>query len=306
MSKPRVISLLPAATEIVCAIGAEDYLVARSHECDFPASVRALPACTSSRISSAAPSADIERQTQTLLQSSTPLYQLDADLMRRLRPDVIITQAQCDVCAVSLAEVEKLVSQWPGNRPRIVTLAPAKLADIWDDFRRVAEALDLAEHGREVLRGLKNRVVLIIEKACMLQNRPSVACIEWTDPLMVAGNWVPELVDLAGGRNVAGISGKHSPFIAWEEFRQLDPDMIILMPCGFDISRTRAEMKSLTQMPEWPKLRAVKSGKVFVSDGNQFFNRPGPRIVESLEILAELCHPDRFNFGHRGKNWEKL
>jgi iron complex transport system substrate-binding protein len=297
---------LPSATEIVCALGAEDRLAGRSHECDFPSSVLSLPVCTAPKVDSTAPSGEIDRQVKDLLQQAVSIYRIDTAKLQQLQPDLILTQAQCEVCAVSLPEVEQAVSEWLGSRPQIISLSPTRLTDIWDDIRRVAEALDLAEHGKEVLRALKTRVVGIIEKTCMMKQRPSVACIEWIDPLMAAGNWVPELVDLAGGRNLLGEAGKHSPWIDWTALVQSDPEIIVVMPCGFDIKRTRTEMAPLLQRPEWQKLQAVKSKRVLLADGNQYFNRPGPRIVESLEILAEICHPDRFNFGHRGKGWEKL
>jgi iron complex transport system substrate-binding protein len=307
MQSKRVISLLPAATEMVCAMGAADRLVGRSHECDYPPEIVSLPACTASRLDTAsANSAEIHRETSGLVQKNSSLYRLDTALMQRLRPDVIITQAQCDVCAVSLDEVQAVVARWPGNRPQVVSLSAEKLADIWEDFRRVAAALDLKEQGGTALRALKNRVVAIIERTCLLQQRPSVACVEWFDPLMVAGNWVPELVQIAGARSVTGEPGKHSPAIGWDEFAKLDPDIIVLMPCGFDLARTRAETPALAANPAWPGLRAVKGRRVFAADGSRFFNRPGPRIVESLEILAEICHPDRFQFGHKGRGWERI
>lgn len=306
MKKKRIVSLLPACTEIVCALGAGDRLAGRSHECDYPPEVRALPVCTAPKLDATAGSGEIDRQVKALLQEAVSIYRIDTAKLAELRPDIILTQAQCEVCAVSLPEVEAAVGQWVGSRPQIISLSPKRLADIWADIRRVAEALDLAEPGREFLRSLKNRVVGIIEKTCVLKNRPSVACIEWIEPLMAAGNWVPELVDLAGGANVAGEAGKHSPWMNWDTLRQLDPEIIIAMPCGFDITRTRAETGALLRHPDWPKLRAVKSNRVYLTDGNQYFNRPGPRIVESLEILAEIIHPDRFDFGHRGRGWEKL
>ena len=192
------------------------------------------------------------------------------------------------------------------KRPQIISLSPKKLADIWDDIRRVADALGLAEEGKNYLRTLKTRVVAIIERTCVLKNRPTVACVEWIEPLMAAGNWVPELVELAGGANMAGETGKHSPWMNWKTLKQLDPEIIVIMPCGFDLKRTRAEMGPLMNRRDWTKLRAVKNKRVFLTDGNHFFNRPGPRIVESLEILAEIIHPDRFNYGHKGRGWEKL
>ena len=290
---------------MVCVLGAGDQLVGRSHECDFPEAVLRLPACTASRIAGVAGGAEIDRQVKELARENLSLYHLDHARLRELQPDLILTQAQCDVCAVSLAEVEQTVSRWPGNHPQILALAPSRLAEIWEDMQRVANALELAGHGKEVIRELKGRVVAIIEKTCLLKDMPTVACIEWIEPLMAAGNWVPELVELAGGRNLVGEPGKHSPWLDWEALRKLDPEIIVAMPCGFDLKRTRAEMAGLAQKPGWDSLRAVKKRRVFLADGSRFFNRPGPRIVESLEMLAEICHPDRFNFGHRGVGWEK-
>jgi iron complex transport system substrate-binding protein len=304
--KKRIVSLLPSATEIVCALGAGDQLVGRSHECDYPSTILSLPVCTAPKIDAQAGSSDIDRQVKNLLQEAVSIYRIDVEKLKQLQPDIILTQAQCEVCAVSLPEVEQAVSAWTGTKPQIISLSPNRLADIWDDIRRVIEVLDLGEAGRETLRGLKHRVVGIIEKTCVMKAPPSVVCIEWIEPLMAAGNWMPELVELAGGRNLLGEAGKHSPWMDWKTLLENDPEVIIILPCGFDLKRTRSEMIALTQKPEWARLQAVKKNRVFLTDGNQYFNRPGPRIVESLEILTEILHPDRFNFGHKGKAWEKL
>jgi len=305
LPKKRIISLLPSCTEIVCALDAADQLVGRSHECDFPPEVRHLPVCTAPKLNAQATSGEIDRQVKDLLQQAVSIYRIGLEKLKELQPDLILTQAQCEVCAVSLPEVEQAVAQWTGDRPQILSLSPNRLADIWDDIRRVAEALDVSENGRELLRSLKNRCVNVIEKACVIKRPPSVACIEWLDPLMAAGNWIPELVELAGGLNLFGESGKHSPWLNWEAIREHDPEVIVVMACGFDLARTRAEMPALARKPDWQKLRAVKSRRVFLTDGNQYFNRPGPRMVESLEILAEIFHPDRFHFWHKGKAWER-
>jgi len=262
--------------------------------------------CTAPKTDANATSGEIDRQVKSLLQDAVSIYRIDVEKLKQFQPDLILTQAQCEVCAVSLPEVEEAVAQWIGRRPQIVSLAPQRLADIWSDMRRVAEALDIEEHGREVVRSLKTRVVDLIEKTCQLKQRPAVACIEWLDPLMAAGNWIPELVELAGGTSVTGEAGKHSPWLEWQTLVEINPEIIVLMPCGFDLRRTRAEIAALTGRPEWAGLRAVKNQRVFLADGDQFFNRPGPRIVDAVEILAEIIHPDRFNFGHKGKAWEKL
>ncbi|MDB6122148.1 MAG: periplasmic binding protein [Pedosphaera sp.] len=306
MRKKRIISLLPNATEIVCALGAGDQLIGRSHECDYPSSVLSLPICTAPKLNTQASSSEIDRQVKNLLQEAVSIYQIDKEKLKQLQPDIILTQAQCEVCAVSLPEVEQIVSAWTGNKPQIISLSPNRLADIWEDIRRIIEVLDLGEKGRDILRALKNRVVAIIEKTCVMKVPPSVVCIEWIEPLMAAGNWMPELVELAGGRNLIGEAGKHSPWMEWPALLEADPEVIVVIPCGFDIKRTRTEMTALIQKTEWSQLQAVKKKRVFLADGNQYFNRPGPRIVESLEILTEILHPDRFNFGRKGKAWEKL
>lgn len=302
----RIVSLLPAATEIVCCLGAAEQLVGRSHECDFPPEIRHLPACTSAKVDPNAGSGEIDRQVKSLLHDAVSIYRVDTETLKRLQPELIITQAQCDVCAVSLPEVEQAVGEWLGNRPEIISLAPNRMTDIWNDIRRVGDALELPDGGRDALRSLKNRVVNIIEKTCVLKQQPTVACIEWIEPLMAAGNWVPELVQLAGGSNAAGEAGKHSPWMNWETLLRLDPEIIVVMPCGFNLERTRAEAAALTRHSDWRRLKAVKGHRVYLTDGNQYFNRPGPRVVESLEILAEIIHPGRFDFSHFGKGWEKM
>ncbi len=252
-----------------------------------------------------ADSAAIDRQVKSLLRDAVSLYQVDAARLKELKPHVIVTQAQCEACAVSLPEVEAAMAGWIGHKPQIISLSPNRLADVWEDIRAASQLRSgWRDRGREVLAALKNRVVNVIEKTCVLKQRPSVACIEWIEPLMAAGNWVPELVELAGGANVAGEPGKHSPWMDWDTLRRLDPEVIVVMPCGFDLAKTRSEAAALVRHPHWPGLKAVKKKRVRLVDGNQYFNRPGPRLVESLEILAEILHPDCFNFGHRGNGWE--
>ena len=306
MKSQRIVSLLPSCTEIVCALGQTDQLVGRSHECDFPPVVKRLPVCTAPKLEVAASSREIDRQVKNLLQDALSVYRVDAEKLRALRPDLILTQSQCEVCAVSLKEVEDTVGCWLDRRPRIISLSPLSLADVWEDIRRVAEALGVPEQGKQMLKHLKNRCVDVIEKVCAVERRPSVACIEWIEPLMAAGNWVPDLVDLAGGEDLFGESGKHSPWLNWEAVREHDPEIIVVMPCGFDLARTRQELPALTRKADWSKLRAVEQGRVYLADGNQYFNRPGPRLVESLEILAEILHPKIFQFGHENRGWQRM
>jgi iron complex transport system substrate-binding protein len=191
-------------------------------------------------------------------------------------------------------------------KPEIVSLQPAGLSDVWADIQRVAEALGVPERGRRLIRKLKGQMTRIERQTHLLKTRPGVACIEWMDPLMAAGNWVPELVGMAGGRNLFGEAGKHSPWMTWEDLLKADPDVIVILPCGFDLQRTRQELPLLTQKPEWSSLKAVQKGRVYLADGNQYFNRPGPRLSESLEILAEILYPSVFHFGHEGVGWISL
>jgi iron complex transport system substrate-binding protein len=302
---PRVVSLIASATEIVCALGCEDRLVGRSHECDYPPSVRHLPVCTEPLIDPSRPSGEIDRQVKAVLRQALSVYRVHTDVLPALQPDVIITQAQCEVCAVSLKDVEQALAAWLASRPRLVSLEPNALADVWRDIDAVAKALGVPERGVALGASLQERIAAVAARARGLPTHPTVACIEWIDPLMAAGNWVPELVALAGGTNRFGTAGRHSPWMTWPELVASDPDVVVVMPCGFDIARSRHELPALTQRPEWPTLRAVRAGSVYLTDGNQYFNRPGPRLVESLEILAELLHPATFHFGHEGTGWER-
>jgi len=306
MAKPRIISLIASATEIVCALGFESQMVGRSHECDFPASVKGLPVCTSAKFEVEGLSYEIDERVKAILQEALSVYRVDADLLESLQPTHIITQSQCEVCAVSLKDVEQAVCQFTGSQPVIVSLEPNALADVWSDIRRVAAALNEPARGDALVARLRRRMEEIAAKAQTSPARPTVACVEWIDPLMAAGNWMPELVEMAGGLNLFGEAGKHSPWMSWEEIVAANPDVIFISPCGFDIARTMHETHLLAGKPEWGELKAVKDSRVFVADGNQYFNRPGPRMVESLEILAESLHPELFHFGHEEKGWIRL
>jgi iron complex transport system substrate-binding protein len=303
---PRVVSLIASATEIVCALGFEDQLVGRSHECDFPASVKQLPACTEPKFNVHGSSYEIDQRVKAVLQEGLSVYRVHADLLKALRPDVIVTQSHCEVCAASLRDVEQAVCTWLEGRPRIVSLEPNALADVWVGIHAVADALGVPERGDALVGRLQQRMSLIAEKARALPAHPTVACIEWIEPLMAAGNWMPELVERAGGVNLFGEAGRHAPWMTWEQVCAQDPDVIVVLPCGWDIGRSRQEMPLLTQKPEWPRLKAVRERRVYLTDGNQYFNRPGPRLVESLEILAELLHPGAYHFGHEGTGWQRF
>jgi iron complex transport system substrate-binding protein len=303
MSCARVVSVISSATETVVALGCEDRLVARSHECDYPSSVRELPVCTAPRINIHAGSAEIDRQVKSLLADAVSIYNVDSDVLNRVRPDIIITQTQCEVCAVSLKDVEQAICSLVSSQPRIVSVEPNNLADIWTGVRQIAAALEVVDRGEELVRQLQQRLGMIQKRIADTAQRPGVACVEWIEPLMAAGNWVPELVQIAGGTNLFGEAGKHSPWMTWNQLVAQDPEVIVVLPCGWDMARSREDMHLLTDRPEWSGLRAVRNGRVALTDGNQFFNRPGPRLVESAEILAEIFHPEAFDFGHKGSDW---
>ena len=312
MELPRVITMLPSATEIVCALGYRDAIVARSHECDYPNTIKQLPACTKSKIDTQKSSRDIDNQVKFIVEQGLSVYRVDGDLLKKLNPDVIVTQTQCEVCAASPKDLEDALSDWTGGRPKIVSLEPNGLTDVWTDIQNVANAIGEQQRGEELVKGLLNRMSLIEEKASKFLetpiDRPRVVCIEWIDPLMAAGNWIPELVEMSGGENVFGAPGQHSPWIEWDALCKEDPDVIVVMPCGYDISESRRNMPALSDRPEWSSLKAVKNGTVYIVDGNQYFNRPGPRLADSLEIMAQLVNPEIFksDFEFEGIAWEKF
>ena len=304
----RILSLIASATEILCALGFRERLVGRSHECDFPPDVRALPQATLPRFDVNASSRAIDDQVKGLVGKSAGLdalgvYEVVPGVLRDLRPTHIVTQTQCEVCAVSRRDVEAAVAKTAGCEAQIVSLQPNALADVWDDFSRVATALGAPTEGARLVASLQRRVQSIAEAAGKLQSKPKVAAIEWADPLMAVGNWMPELIDLAGGRCLFGDAGEHSPAMRFDDLRAADPDVIVLCPCGYGISRTLGDLAILEARAGWRSLRAVRSARVFVGDGNQYFNRPGPRLADTAEILAEMLHPNRFEFGYRGTAW---
>lgn len=302
----RIVSLIPSATEILANLGLIDAIVGRSHECDYPPEVKNLPICTQARLDSKASSSDIHADVNSLLQSALSIYQIKTDVLEQLQPTHILTQDQCDVCAVSLKEVEKAVATLTHSSPQIISLQPNILQDVWADIERVGKVFGV--DSVNVLENLEARVKICQQRiqGLSLAELPKVVCIEWTNPLMAAANWIPELVNLAGGQSLFCVAGQPSPHLQWDTLIANNPDVIIFMPCGFDLQRTRQEAQLLTQVPEWQKLHATQTGRVFVTDGNAYFNRPGPRLVDSLEILAEILHPEIFDYGYKGVGWEPI
>jgi iron complex transport system substrate-binding protein len=303
-SSVRIVSLIPSGTEILAALGLVDNIVGRSHECDYPPEIQNLPICTQARLNSNASSSEIHNEVNDLLQSALSIYQIKTDVLEQLQPTHIVTQDQCDVCAVSFHDVEKAVATLVHSKPQIISLQPNILKDVWADIERVGNVFDV--DSVKVLENLEARVKICQQKiqGLSLNELPTVACIEWTNPLMVAANWIPELVNLAGGQSLFCVTGQPSPILPWETLLASNPDAIVFMPCGFDLNRTRQEAQLLIQHSEWEKLHAAKSGRVYITDGNAYFNRPGPRLVDSLEILAEILHPEIFEYGYKGTGWE--
>ena len=303
----RIVTLLPSATEIVCALGFETELVGRSHECDYPPAVVRLPVLTSPKFNAEGTSAEVDLRVKKVLADALSVYRVNVELLRSLKPNVIVTQSQCEVCAVSIRDVEQAAADWiDGPPPMIISLAPYSLGDVMADIQRVGVELGEPERAIKLVAALSHRMTTIEQQAAKAGRRPTVGCIEWIEPLMVAGNWMPELVTMAGGENLFGDAGQHSPTMRFERLLEDDPDVILLMPCGFSMDRTAAELETLASRPGWAGLKAVREQQVYLADGNQYFNRPGPRIAESLEILAEILHPQIFHFRHEGTGWRRL
>jgi iron complex transport system substrate-binding protein len=303
----RIVSLIPSGTEILAALGLTSVIVGRSHECDYPPEIEDRPICTQARLNSNAPSQEINNQVNKLIQEALSIYQINTDVLEKLQPTHIVTQDQCDVCAVTLSEVEKAVASLTDSSPEIVSLQPNVLRDLWTDIERVANVFGV--NSQNLLKNLEARVKIVEQKTqglSKIEHLPTVACIEWTDPLMIAANWIPELVSLAGGKPTFGVTGQSSTSLKWEALLSANPDVIIFMLCGLNLERTRQEVQLLTQLPEWQQVHAYQTGRVYITDGNSYFNRPGPRLVDSLEILAELLHPEIFEYGYKGKAWEPI
>ncbi len=287
----RIVSLLPSATEIVCALGAADALVGISHECDFPESIRDRPGLTRSRIDASGTSRAIDVAVRTVIRDAISIYDVDADRLAALAPDVIVTQDLCEVCAVSLDDVRAAVARLSHrDRVDVVSLRPTRLDDVLGDIERVAAALGRAERGAQVRAMLEARIRAIAARGVAARTRPRVVTLEWIEPLMIGGTWMPELVELAGGEPIGATAGAPAPTVDVGTLAAMRPDVIVIKPCGFDIARTLAERDVI----ERDVIGAVRDARVYLTDGNAFFNRPGPRLVESLEIMASCVYPDLF------------
>jgi iron complex transport system substrate-binding protein len=296
----RVVSLLASGTEIVCGLGAGHLLVGRSHECDSPPWVTALPSCTRPVFDVTGSSAEIDAEVRRRLKEAEPLYHVDADLIDALGASVLITQAHCEVCAVT---PDHLRSAGYNAGLQTVALQAGTVQGIYNDVLTVGRILDLDRVAASLVEDMKARIGAV-HAALQDRETPSVIVLEWTDPVFPAANWMPELVEAANARLALGEKGAHSSAVAWNRVREADPDYLIVAPCGFDLERTLREVPLLESLPGWHDLRAVRNGNVALADGNRYFNRSGVTIVETVEILAEVMHG--LETGHRNNAWVRL
>lgn len=283
---------------MVHALGVGEFQVGRSHECDYPPCVLELPVCTAPIFDVHGDSREIDKRVKQTLATAESVYQIFDQTLEHLKPTHIVTQTQCKVCAVSLADVERALSGRFSTRPTVVALEPNSLEDIYQDILRLSQACDVEHRGQHLVTSIKRDISQISAKAKATGRSPRVINVEWTEPLMAAGNWIPELTSMLGAENLFGAAGRHSPWMQWDDVLKSDPDVIICMPCGFDLTRTRAEM----HWHDWNKSRA----QVFIADGNQYLNRPGPRVAKSMRILAEILYPESFEPTLQGIGWEKF
>ena len=293
MAAMRICSFVPSATEMLFALGLGDQVVGVSHECDYPPEVTAKPRVTTGLIDpERLSSAEIDTAVSEAVRAGSPLYEVDLDLLRRLQPDLIVTQDLCNVCAVEGNHVREATTLLD-PRPRLVSLQPSSLREMVDGIWALAEAAGVASRAVGLANDLQNRIEALREKSARL-DRPSTLCLEWLDPAWIAGHWMPEIVELAGGEQVLARAGTPSIRAPWADIAAAAPEVVIVMPCGFDVERTLQEVRGLDSIPQFRQLPAFRSGRVYVVDGSAYFNRAGPRLVEGAELLARLLHPDVF------------
>jgi len=289
----RICSLLPGATEVVAALGLADDLVAISHECDYPPEIRPKPVVIKSAVDPRRTSSPaIDRQVREAMRSGDGLYRIDESLLNSVSPDLIITQSLCAVCAVTPTEVQRALAGLK-RMPRILSLDPTDVESVLRDIEAIGSATGSDAQARRLVQGLRDRIARV---QALVQGEPQrrVACLEWLEPLYCAGHWVPEMVHLAGGSDLLATAGAPSVRIAWEQVVEAKPDVLVLMPCGFSIDRTRSELDLLTSRPGWNDLPAVRKQAVYAVEGAAYFNRSGPRLVDGVELLAALLHPHLF------------
>ena len=295
-SAMRIVSLLPAATEWVCAIGGAECLVGRSHECDAPSEIRDRPVVTVPTYESEGDSAAINEAVQSTVQEGLSLYDVDLERLRALAPDLVVTQDQCDVCAVSRPELEDRLAEWTDGSPTLFSMEPHTLKDILDEALRLGRVMDRFEDAMQVVGTIEKRIQKLrdrigVDRRTDPETLPTVACIEWLEPLMAAGHWMPDMVEMAGGRAVLGSAGKPTQRISWASLRDADPDVIACMPCGFSVEETQRDLHYLTEREGWDDLTAMQEGRVAVLDGDAYYNRPGARVGRAIEVLSSTIYP---------------
>ena len=287
----RICSLLPSATEVLFALGLGDSVAGVTHECDFPPEAATKPALISSRVDPNAKSDDLDCSVRELMAGGESLYAVRDDLLREIEPDLIITQDLCHVCAASPDDLASALAKMP-KQPRILTLQPHTLTDVWNDIRRIGEATGKSREADEFAKRQEQKVAAIRATVSGATGRPRVACIEWLDPIYVGGHWVPEMVEAAGGVDALGRAGEPSFTVTSDQVIAAKPDVIVIMPCGFSVKHTTEELRRTPLPPEWDQLAAVRDGRVFIVDANSYFSRSGPRLAEGVAILANLLHPN--------------
>jgi iron complex transport system substrate-binding protein len=286
----RICSLLPGATEVVAALAPTKFLVGISHECDYPPDITHKPVVVRETIAAGRSSRGIDRQVRARLKSGQALYEINETLLARVRPHLVIAQDTCDVCAVTPEQLDEALRGLP-DPPRVLSLNPSTLDDVLADIQRIGYAIRRETEAALLAARLRERLQHVLLQVARAGTHPRVACLEWLDPLYAAGHWVPEMVAYAGGVDVLGTPGAPAKKVTWKQVCAAKPDVLVLMPCGFSIDRTRRELALLTKRAGWKTLPAVKSGRVFLVDGPAYFNRPGPRLVDGVEILAACLHP---------------
>ena len=303
----RIVSLVPAATEIAAALGLMENVVGLSHECDFPSEANTRPRVTKCPVHNAGlPSKEIDEWVRRALREKGTIYTIDEPLLRQLRPDVILTQKLCDVCAVGYGTVARLAETLPGP-PRVVNLEPSSLSHIFDDIRRIARACDVAERAKELVTKLSERLEVVRDRAAHVAHRPRCFLMEWVDPPFCSGHWGPELVEIAGGHDPLGRKHQPSAQIDWQEVLEARPEIIVLALCGYDVDQAQRDYELLRQFPGFNSLPAARTGEIYLVNASAYFARPGPRVIESIEILAGILHPKEFpEFGFRNTQTRRI
>ena len=305
MNNNRIISLIPSSTEIVCALGLRENLVGRSHSCDYPDDVVSLPVCSEPRNYPVGSSIEIHDELMSILRNALSVYQVHLETIKDLHPTHIITQSQCEVCAVSTDDLHEALSDYLKTKDvQVIDLKPDNIEEVLESFQTVADATDVPEMGNHLVQEIRDSFENINNATAVFSDKPKIAFIEWIEPLMAAGNWTTSLIEMAGGTNVFNKMTNH--WIEFDDIISSNPDKIVISPCGFSIEQSLENMRFLYNTEKWNSLEAVKNNEVYICDGSQYFNRPGPRLEDSLKILTEIFHPDLFNMEYHKTGWIRL